>query len=116
MSLKKSTLSPVQKRTFLAMLKRPDMYIEKRRNAKGEGQYKLYQGKCDPVSWLTDRTMDFRLRGLLKRSHPGRYTLNLRIIRKHDGRSWIKKQYRLIKKKKSAPLQNNYELIHAAEL
>jgi len=91
-------LTIIQKTVILHLL--TDGYLILCRNFKGARKFKLFTGKQNPVRWLTDKQMDYRIKNLLKENKKGIYTLNLNTVRSLDGRSWVKKQYKRISNNK----------------
>jgi len=84
------------------------IYLMKRTNFYGNEMYMLYDGKMKPQRYVLKRTIDKGIiSALLKKDAACRITLDLRVVRKLHGNSFIKEQYKLLKHKCATHKQLN---------
>ncbi|HRE52259.1 MAG TPA: hypothetical protein PK339_12605 [Flavitalea sp.] len=100
MSLIRPSITPLQKQLVADMLK--GAYLMRKLRHDGKRMYKLYTGNMIPLRYYEEKTVD-RLDilsdyDLLKEDSKLRITLHLRNVRRLSGKTWIKQQYKALRK------------------
>lgn len=78
---------------LLTKLLEGDYYLVQQPTYNKRIQYKLYNGKANPVRWISFRTAKF-LKNYFKTDSKKHITLNLSLVRQAHGKSTIKILYK----------------------
>jgi hypothetical protein len=68
-------------------------YLRHRSSHTGRPGFMLYSGTQESVRWYSEKTVKV-LHEVLRSDKQKRFTLNLKLVRQLDGRTYIKKQYK----------------------
>lgn len=82
---------------LVTTLLRGGTYLRVRPSRNGKPAYMLYSGNQVPVRGYSERNYK-QIHDLTKKDRIGRITLDLRLVRQMDGRSFVKKRYRQTRK------------------
>lgn len=63
-------------------------------NHNGAEIFKLYDAKKNPDSYILASAFGSRGAEFLKKDRKGNYSLDLRVVRRQHGNSWVKKEYK----------------------